>query len=130
MQAGCPHRMTTEGLDGPLQPQLPAEEATTVADDTDSRSDNGRFEVAPSQVSSDLGGEVVILDLDGGEYFGLDGVGARIWELLHEAHTLSELTSVIASEYDVDPERCRTDLGRLLADLTARGLVRARDDDP
>jgi hypothetical protein len=34
------------------------------------------------QVSSDLGGEVAILDLTGGMYYGLDAVGARVWELV------------------------------------------------
>jgi hypothetical protein len=34
------------------------------------------------QVSSDLKGEVAILDLKAGVYYGLDAVGARVWELL------------------------------------------------
>jgi hypothetical protein len=42
------------------------------------------------QVSSDLGGEVAILDLKAGVYYGLDTVGARIWNLIQEprAHFL------------------------------------------
>ena len=34
------------------------------------------------QVSSDLGGEVAILDLNAGMYYGLDEVGVRVWDLV------------------------------------------------
>ena len=36
------------------------------------------------QVSSDLAGEVIILGLKSGSYFGLDGVGALIWSLIQK----------------------------------------------
>ncbi len=37
------------------------------------------------QISSDLLGEAVILDLKQGVYHGLDATGARIWNLLQDA---------------------------------------------
>ena len=45
----------------------------------------------PDQVSADLDGEVVILHLGGGEYFGLDQVAARVWELIASPQSLTGL---------------------------------------
>lgn len=75
------------------------------------------------QVSSDLGGEVVILDLEAGEYYGLDAVGARVWTLLQESGTAKEIRDVIVSEYEVDPKRAERDLLELLQKLADERLI-------
>jgi hypothetical protein len=78
---------------------------------------------AREQVSSDLGGEVAILDLKSGTYYGLDAVGARIWSLLQEPRTVEEIRDVLVREYEVDDERCERDLVALLQRLADEGLV-------
>jgi hypothetical protein len=78
---------------------------------------------AKDQVSSDLGGEVAILDLKGGTYYGLDLVGARIWGLLQEPRTVEEIRDVLLSEYEVEPDRCERDLLALLQRLADEKLV-------
>ena len=78
---------------------------------------------APDQVSSDLSGEAVILNLATGVYYGLDEVGARIWSLIQQPSAVSALRDTIVGEYDVEPERCERDLLALLADLEAARLV-------
>jgi hypothetical protein len=82
------------------------------------------------QVSSDLGGEVAILDLSGGVYYGLDEVGARIWELIQELRVVEDVQSVIVEEYDVEPEIARRDVMRLLQELVDRGLVEVSGETP
>ena len=79
------------------------------------------------QVSSDLEGEVAILNLKAGVYYGLDDVGARIWTLLQEPKTVSEIRDVILQEYDVEAERCERDLLALLQRLADEGLVEVED---
>ncbi len=83
---------------------------------------------AQSQVSSDLAGEKVILGLHDGIYYGLDGVGARVWELLREPRSVGELRDTILAQYDVDSKQCERDLLTLLGDLAARGLIDLRDE--
>jgi hypothetical protein len=78
---------------------------------------------AARQVSSQLGDETVILQLDDGVYYGLDPVGTRIWALLHEPRSVAEIRDRIIEEYEVDPERCERDLVRLLEDLLGRRLI-------
>jgi hypothetical protein len=82
---------------------------------------------AKDQVSSDLGGEVAILHLKSGVYYGLDGVGARIWDLTQEPRTVEEVRDVILSEYDVEPNHCQSDLITLLQRLADEGLIEVKD---
>jgi hypothetical protein len=78
------------------------------------------------QVSSDLGDEVAILNLEAGTYYGLDAVGARIWSLIQEPRTVEEIRDVLVSEYEVEPDRCESDLIALLQSLEGEGLIEVR----
>lgn len=82
---------------------------------------------ARNQVSSDLGGEVAILNVEGGKYYGLDAVGARVWSLIKEPKTVGEVRDILLSEYEVDRDRCESDLVSLLQELADEGLVEIRD---
>jgi hypothetical protein len=92
--------------------------------------DDSRFVVSPDQVSCDLGGEAAILHLKTAIYYGLDPVGARVWDLLRTPKTLAELRDAILEEYDVDPARCESDLRDLLEKLAAAGLISSARSAP
>jgi hypothetical protein len=87
-----------------------------------------RIVVSDEQVFTTLGGEAVILGLRDGVYYGLDSVGARIWELIAEPRRVAELVATIVEEFDVTAERCEHDVIALLNDLAARGLVRELEE--
>jgi hypothetical protein len=89
---------------------------------------NSTVAASENQVSSDLGGEIACLNLRSGIYYGLDAVGARIWELIQDPRTVSEIRDVILEEYDVELERCERDLLALLDQLAAEDLIEVRDD--
>ena len=74
-------------------------------------------------ISSRLGAETVILETERGTYFELDEVGSRIWELLQNPRAVDEIAAAVGAEFDVDEDRCREDVERLLAELHSRGLV-------
>jgi len=82
---------------------------------------------AEGQVSADLSGEVVILNLDSGLYYGLDAVGARIWGLIQVPKTVMEIRAALLEEYEVEPERCERDLSALLQSLAAEGLIEVKN---
>jgi hypothetical protein len=78
----------------------------------------------PTQVMArQVGDETVILDLASGTYFGLDPVGARIWQLIGEGKTLAEICATMLEEYEVGREHLETDILRLTGQLLERGLV-------
>lgn len=89
-----------------------------------------RVVAAEGQVSNDLGGEVAILDLKAGMYYGLDSVGARVWDLIQEPRTVKEIRDTLTSEYEVDPYRCERDLITLLQKLVDEGLAEVSDEAP
>ena len=67
--------------------------------------------------------EVVILDVPSGRYFGLNDVGALIWDLLDGDHDRDAIVEAITAEFDVDRPTAAADLDSLLAELTEAGLV-------
>lgn len=79
------------------------------------------------QVSRDLAGEAVLLQLQSGVYYGLDEIGAFVWSRLQKPVAVSELRDAILSEYDVTPERCESDLLALLNRLLREGLIELKN---
>jgi hypothetical protein len=82
---------------------------------------------AEGQVSCDLAEEVAILDIKSGIYYGLNTIGARIWKLIQEPRTVSEVCETLLAEYEVKPERCEHELLALLQELAAKGLIEVQD---
>jgi hypothetical protein len=82
-----------------------------------------RVRIPQEVLARQVGGETVMLDLAKGAYFGLDPVGARMWQLLAEGKTLAEVRDAIVEEYDVSREDAERDLLALVADLMAQGLL-------
>lgn len=78
---------------------------------------------APGHIATELAGEVVIMHMERGLYYGLDAVGARVWELIQEPRTLAAIRDALMAEYDVDAERCEQDLIALVEQLAAEGLI-------
>ncbi len=78
----------------------------------------------PPQVMSRLvGDETVLLNLESGVYFGLDGVGKRIWESVAEGHALVQTVDLITAEFEVEESQAQTDVLAFAQDLVERGLL-------
>lgn len=83
-----------------------------------------RFVATNEQVSCELGGEAVILHTGRGIYFGLNEVGAEIWNLLQQPRAVPEICEAITKSYAVTPQECERDVHELLKQLSEAGLVR------
>jgi hypothetical protein len=72
-----------------------------------------------------LDGEAVLFSTEEEVYFGLNEVGARVWELLPPAtNSLDELCAAVAVQYpDADPAMIRADVMELIAELSSHRLV-------
>jgi len=79
-------------------------------------------------VSANLEEEAVILNLKDGVYYGLNPVGARIWQLLQGPRMVKEILDIILSEYEVEARRGEHDLMELLQELLSKGLIEVKDD--
>jgi hypothetical protein len=81
---------------------------------------------ASEQLSCPLGEESAILNLKNSVYYGMNPVGARVWDLLKQPTSVAELRDVLLEEYEVDEERCSKDLLALLETLRSEGLIEVR----
>jgi hypothetical protein len=79
------------------------------------------------QVSSELDGETVVLSMQDAHYYGLDGVAARIWELVREPMCLGAVRDTILQEYDVTPAQCDADVLAFVRDLAEKALIEVRE---
>lgn len=82
---------------------------------------------ANQQVSCDLAGEAVILSLTSGQYFGLNEVGARIWNLIQEPKTVGTVLDAVLEEYDVALDQLERDLFALLEQMVVNDLIEVEE---
>ena len=81
------------------------------------------YEIPAGVVARNLKGEMVILDLEKGKYFGLNEVGTRIWELIGEGKTIPQITGALVAEFEVSLDTAGSDIRILVAELEKMGLI-------
>jgi hypothetical protein len=86
-----------------------------------------RITLSPRVISQEVSGETVILDLESENYFGLDAVGTRIWQLIGEHGDLRRIVTTLLEEYEVEEAQLLTDLETLITDAAGRGLISLGD---
>lgn len=79
---------------------------------------------AEGQVSSEIDGEVVLMDIKQGNYYGMNPVLSRIWKLIgSEQVQVSELCRKLTEEYEVSAEECAHDVLESLEKLRREHLI-------
>jgi hypothetical protein len=83
-----------------------------------------RFQVSDDVVAREVAGEMVLLDLASGLYFGLNPVGSRIWARLSQgACSLAELCDLIEAEFDAPRAVIEQDIVALARQLAEKKLI-------
>ncbi len=72
---------------------------------------------------TDLDGEKVMMNLDKGEYFMMNEVGSRIWEIISEPINVRRIIDTLCSEYEVDEETCKDTVVEFLGRLNNADLI-------
>ena len=72
---------------------------------------------------TDLDGEKVMMNLDKGEYFMMNEVGSRIWEIISEPINVRRIIDTLCSEYEVDEETCKDTVIEFLGRLDYADLI-------
>ena len=81
-------------------------------------------------ISGRLHDELVMMDLDSGKYFSLNGVATRIWDLLEKPLDIDSLCGILAGEYDVDEANCHSAVEEYLKEMIRLELVSRRTGEP
>lgn len=82
-----------------------------------------RFAIPAHVAAKLLKDEAVLLDLKEGFYFGLNDVGSRIWTLVGEEKSMSEICDQLLTEYDVSREELESHVTALVKELLSKGLI-------
>ena len=77
-----------------------------------------------SVFAQEVDGEMVLLDMESENYFGLDEVGTAIWQAMQENESLQEVFEVLMEQYEVEAEVLQNDLSEFVAKLLESGLVK------
>ena len=88
---------------------------------------NQTIQVLPDVLSQEVSGETVLLDLNNENYFGLNEVGTRIWQLLQEQNNLEKIYDIMLDEYEVDTKRLRKDFDDIIKQLVDTGLITIKE---
>lgn len=73
--------------------------------------------------------ESVLLNLETEQYFGLDGTGTRMWQLVTASANIEAAYQELIAEFDVEPELLRSHLMELLTRLVEGGLLQVTPAD-
>ena len=79
---------------------------------------------AETVFAQEVDGEMVLLDMESENYFGLDEVGTSIWQAMQENETLKEVLAVLLEQYEVEEEMLENDLFAFVGKLEESGLVK------
>ena len=84
---------------------------------------NDHLKVPDEVLSTKVGEDTVLLNLQTGMYHSLDPVGTRFLDLLQASGGLEAVHHALLEEFDVSTTRLETDLLRLSRDMLAKGLL-------
>ncbi len=83
-----------------------------------------RLRICDGVSARDFDGSWVVLDLEKGNYFGLDRVGGVILQNLSAGKSPEEIARILAASFEVTEAASLRDVLRLVDELVDRGLVR------
>src|SRR5580704_18683471 len=79
---------------------------------------------SPSVITAEVDGEVVMMSIEQGQYFGLDDIGSDIWKRLDAPCAFADLIDRLAADYDADRANIADDVRALLERMAERDVVR------
>lgn len=85
---------------------------------------DARLSRATDILESDVNGEVIALDIERGNCYGLNGTASRVWEMLGSGTSLAEICAALTARFDVAEDQCEREVRALLGELDAEGLLR------
>lgn len=72
---------------------------------------------------SSIEDELVMFDVNAGQYYGLNNVATAVWNHLETEKTVNELAQTLTAEFDISVDECRQELLEFLPELEEKGLI-------
>jgi hypothetical protein len=74
-------------------------------------------------LASRISNETVMMNMDSGDYIGINQTGSEIWEKLEVPVSVQSLIDQILQHYDVPEEQCKTETILYLQQMLAQEML-------
>lgn len=74
-------------------------------------------------LKSNLENEIVLMDMDSGDYVGLNSIGDEIWSMAKENLTIGEMIDRLTSQYSVSKDECQKDVHLYITNMIDENLA-------
>jgi len=82
---------------------------------------------APDVYATTIDGDVVVFNVEKGQYYGMQEVGVRIWELIEQPASIAAVCDTLMDEFSVDRATCEQHVLKFVKDLREAQLIEVRD---
>lgn len=79
--------------------------------------------IPPHVTTSFVNDDAVLLNTRTNQYFAMQAVSSRLWQLLKDGKGLRETCQILESEFEAEPAQVEKDALDLVRDLMENGLV-------
>ena len=74
-------------------------------------------------LASQLGAEIVMMDMDSGDYLGINSVASDMWAMLEAPIKVETLIKNMVELYDVSEEVCKAEVDAFLPKMFAQNML-------
>lgn len=74
-------------------------------------------------ITRSVGDEMIVLNLESGDYHSLNAVGAAIYRTILRGASVDDVVNAVVTEFDVDAGSARLDIEHFLDEEARAGLV-------
>ncbi len=74
-------------------------------------------------ISSGFGDEMMLMNLETGDYIGLNPVSADIWRQAEKQTTAQQIIDYLLQQYDVEETVCKTEVIAVMQQMLEKGLL-------
>ncbi|HXW84389.1 MAG TPA: PqqD family protein [Candidatus Binataceae bacterium] len=87
-----------------------------------------RYKLGERVIHENIQGEFVIVHLETGNYYSLQGTAATIWDYVASGMTESELLKRVSAQYLGDSQKISSSVAAFLSELEQESLISAADN--
>jgi hypothetical protein len=103
---------------------MPTNEAANSAEKARQIGDATVISRSPSVLTAEVDGEIVMMSIEQGRYFGLDNIGSDIWKRIEPPCSFATLIDGLAAAYEADRATIAADVQNLLGRMAEQDVVR------
>jgi len=79
---------------------------------------------SPAVLAAEVDGEIVMMSIEKGHYFGLDDIGSDIWKRIEQPCSFAALIEGLTADYEADRDTIEADVTALLTQMAEQDVVR------